>query len=112
MTNRNKWILAVALLLVGACLIGWNLRDPDRAYREVRIPDEAVTLEQVPPPVRSTIKREGAGGELRELVRENEQGTITYEVEIAVGGRKLELDVAEDGSIVKRELKKLKAKKS
>jgi hypothetical protein len=31
MSNRQKGILGAALVLCGLVLIGWNLRDPDRA---------------------------------------------------------------------------------
>jgi hypothetical protein len=113
MKERTKWVLAVVLLLSGFCLIAWNLlHDPDGAFREERVPDEVVTLDQVPPPVQATIKRESAGGLVREVQKETKDGKVSYEVDIALRGRKIEIDVAEDGAVVKREIKRLKTTSS
>jgi uncharacterized membrane protein YkoI len=108
MSNRKKWILAVALLICGAALIIWNLRDPDRAYREPAKEEREVTLEQVPMPVQAAVKQASAGGTIEEIKEEHQGGKTTYEVDIVRGDTKTEIKFAEDGSVIKTKSKKLK----
>jgi hypothetical protein len=113
MNDRTKWFLGATLMVSGTGLIGWNLlHDPDRGFRETDVPDEPVAIDQVPPSVKQTIQRESAGGTVQEIERETKQGQVTYEVEIHRGGREIEVDVAEDGAVLKRDEKRLKAKTS
>lgn len=66
-------------------------------------PDEVkVTLEEVPPAVKATILREAGGGAIIELERVTEQGKTQYEAEIKLNGRVIDLEVAPDGTVLKR----------
>ena len=62
MNQKYKWILAAMLLACGAGLISWNLRDPDRAYREPPKEKRQIVMEQLPPEVQTALKRLSAGG--------------------------------------------------
>jgi hypothetical protein len=63
-----------------------------------------VKLEQTPPPVRKTIERElAASGELEDISKQTSSGKTIYEVDIfAKAGGKLEVRVAEDGSVISK----------
>lgn len=68
-----------------------------------RSPADEVPLEQVPPAVRATIEREMQGGRLEEIERETMNGRTVYEVELVRDGKKRELHIAEDGTVLKRD---------
>ncbi|HLV67226.1 MAG TPA: hypothetical protein VKY73_15500 [Polyangiaceae bacterium] len=62
-----------------------------------------ITLEDVPPAVRATIQREVAGGQIDEIEEDRRRdGRIVYEVEFWQGDRKFEIDIAPDGTLLKR----------
>lgn len=65
--------------------------------------DEDVTLEQLPEPVRQTALREVKDGIITDIEREIERGVTIYEVEfVEKSGTKLELDIGEDGTLLRR----------
>jgi hypothetical protein len=107
MTNRTKLIGAGCAFVVGAGLILWNLRDPNRGYYEQPKQEQLVTIDQIPAPVRTTIKRESAGGVVKEIQKETKEGKIKYDADIVMGNHKIGLKIAEDGSILERKAKKL-----
>jgi uncharacterized membrane protein YkoI len=106
--SKHKWVVALVLLAAGTALIAWNLRDPDRAYREPPEDERIVSTEQTPLPVQATIKRLSAGGKVEEIKEEREGGRTKYEVEVVRGDTKTEFEIAEDGSVTKQKSKKLK----
>ncbi len=108
MSNTHKGIVGGALVLCGLALIGWNLRDPDRAYREQPKEKRAVTFEQIPLPVQAAIQQARASGKIQEILEEHQGGTTTYKADLVLGDTKTELKLAEDGSVIKRKSKKLK----
>lgn len=113
MKNRTKWSVVTGMFVLGGGLITWNLaRDPDRGYREVPEVEEVITIDQVPDAVRATIMRESAGGVVEEIQKETEPGEVEYDVDIVKGGQKINLEIAENGSVLERKVKKLKAKPS
>jgi len=65
---------------------------------------EQLAFSQLPPKVQATVQRETRGGTLREIERDNEAGVIIYEVEYVLAGTQYELDIAEDGTLLRRKL--------
>jgi len=64
-----------------------------------------VPLESVPVPVRATIDRETAGGVIDEIELDtSKDGETVYEVEFHLDGVKYEIEVAADGTLLKRSL--------
>lgn len=113
MKDRTKWTAVTTMFVVGAGLVTWHLlRDPDSGYREEPEQEEVVTIDQIPEAVRATIKRESAGGVVEEIQKETEPGEVEYDVDIVKGGQKINLEIAENGTILERKVKKLKAKPS
>jgi hypothetical protein len=108
MSTRNKWILAAALIACGLALILWNLRDPNRAYLEPPKEKHVISLEQLPLPAQAAIKQASAGGKIEGIEQEKQGNTTTYKADIIVGGKKTELRIAEDGSVIKTKSKRAK----
>jgi uncharacterized membrane protein YkoI len=65
--------------------------------------DRALTLEQLPAPVRATILQETGDGTIKEIMRETEGGKTLYEAEWIAGGRTCEIEVTSDGALMERE---------
>src|SRR5262245_32845370 len=73
--------------------------DEAKGTREQR--DEKVLLDQVPPPVKATIERESAGGQVTGISQTTERGEAAYAVKIAKDGHKMRMYVKADGTVVK-----------
>jgi uncharacterized membrane protein YkoI len=70
-------------------------------FAPVALADD-VTMEQLPDAVRQTVERETAQAQVGDIEQDEENGQTVYEVEFVENGSKFELDVAEDGQIVRR----------
>jgi uncharacterized membrane protein YkoI len=66
--------------------------------------EEEVSLDDVPEAVKATILKEAAGAEIEEVVKETEDGRIVYEAEFEADGKEIEIEVAEDGTLLEREI--------
>jgi hypothetical protein len=61
-----------------------------------------VTVEQTPPAVQETIKRELVGARLEDIAKKQRQGKTVYETDIVKDGYKWEVVIGEDGQVVSR----------
>ena len=75
--------------------------DDDGKVLEV---EEFMKMEELPPAVQETVKAESAGAEIKELVLETEGGKTFYEVEFEKDGKEYEVKIAEDGTVLEREI--------
>jgi uncharacterized membrane protein YkoI len=64
---------------------------------------EMKDIDELPPAVRATVERETTGGQIEEIERESKDGRVVYEVEFTRDGLEIELEVAEDGTVLERE---------
>jgi uncharacterized membrane protein YkoI len=64
--------------------------------------DEKVSLDQVPLPVKATIERESAGGQVTGISQATERGEAAYAVKIAKDGQKMTIYVKADGTVPSR----------
>jgi hypothetical protein len=108
MSRKSKLIAGVMLLVCGLALIGWNMRDPDRAYREPPKEERVVTVEQTPLPVQSAIQRVSAGSKIEKIKEKHRGDQTTYEVDMIGKDVKSQIQFHEDGSVAKQKSKKLK----
>jgi len=65
--------------------------------------EQKVSLEQVPAAVKATILKEAQGGTIKEIERETKHGRTIYEAEVLLEGKELEIKVAPDGTLLKKE---------
>ena len=66
--------------------------------------DQKLSLADCPKAVQDAIKREAGDGTIDEIEKEVEDGKLVYSADITVGGKKYDLDVSEDGQVIKKEL--------
>lgn len=66
--------------------------------------EQRVTLDQVPPVVKATILAEAKGAQIKEIERETTKAGVVYEAEWVENGHDVEIKVAPDGKLLKREV--------
>ena len=62
--------------------------------------EEKTTIDKVPAVVKAAIEKTTAGGEVKEIEKEQYDGKVVYDVDYVKDGQKKEIEVAEDGAIV------------
>jgi hypothetical protein len=96
-----KWLLtllaALSISLVTPYVVGALAKDKDGKEEQ----EEKITLDQCPAPVQDTIKKEAAGGTIREIEKETKGDVTIYEAEIVKDGKTVEIEVAADGKLLK-----------
>ncbi len=82
------------------------LEDGTLLSKELEEEDEAlekdIPLEKLPPAVRATLRREAPKAKALEA----EMELATYEIDVAVGDLRYEIEIAENGLLVSKELKR------
>jgi uncharacterized membrane protein YkoI len=68
----------------------------------IALADVDIPLEQLPEAVRQTALREVKGGTITDIEQETEGGATVYEVEFIDQNIKYELDIAADGTLLRR----------
>lgn len=67
-----------------------------------------VKLEDLPIAVKATLDKfiteEAPGAEVEEIEVEKEDGKIIYDIELEVGDKDIELEIAEDGRLLEKEI--------
>lgn len=91
-------VLVVALVVGISGCAGISGRD-----REKKAAAPEVSLSNLPEPVRATVERLFAGGEIKKLDKEVEEGKVIYDLEGKVQGKDVEFDIASDGSVLSAE---------
>jgi hypothetical protein len=97
MRNIGRWVFAGALALggFGGTAFAHGQGEEGHAHKKV-------TMDQLPSAVQSTFQKEAAGGQIEELRSEQRGGKTIYEGEVVQNGKGTELQVSENGSILKR----------
>jgi uncharacterized membrane protein YkoI len=71
--------------------------------------DEKIAPDKLPEKVKAALNGRFPGAEVTSAEKENENGAVVYDLELKHNGRKYEMDVKEDGTILEIE-KEVKAK--
>jgi len=66
--------------------------------------EEEISLDQAPAAVKATILAEAKGATIKEVERETKNGQVVYEAEWVENGQEIEIKVASDGTLLKREI--------
>lgn len=98
MTLRWKTVLGF-VLAAALCVSIAAVSMADKDEKE-----EAVTIEQLPAAVQTTLQAQAAGGTILEIEKETEDGKVVYEAEISKDGKTVEVEIAEDGTLIKSEV--------
>ena len=91
--------LVCALIMLFAAL-SLGLADDEKEDKE----EKTIELSDCPKAVQKTLKREANGSELEEITKEEEDGKTVYEAEVEIDGKDYEIEVAEDGTLLSKEL--------
>jgi len=96
MLKSRMWFLTVAasLLIAGT--------KPAAAQEET---ETKIKFGDAPAAVQKTLKRAAAGAAIGDVEKETEDGKTAYEVEVTIDGKVYEVRVAEDGTLLGKNLK-------
>jgi hypothetical protein len=108
MKRNHKIAAAVVMFVIGLCLIAWNMRDPDAAYREPKKVEKVITAAQLPAPVQETLKRIADQGKVTQVQEESRGDKLHYEVKVVRGGTQTKYEIAPDGTVTEQKSKQLK----
>lgn len=62
--------------------------------------EQKVTLDQLPPAVRATLENQAQGGTIGDIDKETKDGQVVYEADVVKGGNKIEVKIAENGTLI------------
>jgi len=62
-----------------------------------------VTFADLPPAVAATLQQAVGNGTIDEIEIENEKGVVTYSADVTIDGKKLDVKIAADGTLIKTE---------
>ncbi len=101
---RNGMILGVlGLSLMAAAPTGLRAADAPVETKE----DEGevkVKMEDCPKAVQETLKKEAGSGTIKEIVRETEKGKLIYSADVVIDSKPYEINIAEDGTLISKEI--------
>jgi len=86
-------VVGVALVLCLGAIATQKILDNERQ----------VSIEQVPPAVKTALLAEAGGGAIKEIEAETEDGRTVYEAEVVMNGVEVDIRVAADGTVLGRE---------
>ena len=64
--------------------------------------DKVITINDLPTAVRRLAEKEVAGGKIIEVEKEMEDGTVVYSITYDDAGKKMEIEYAEDGTLLSK----------
>jgi hypothetical protein len=84
-------IALLSLTLISGCLRKTSEENETR-----------LTLDQLPNPVRESLKREAQGAPITHVEREAHNGRTLYEAEATINGKNYEIKVDSDGKLISK----------
>ena len=91
------WVAVTSIVILGAFSAAISATAGEK--------EEQTTIDKVPAVVKAAIEKATAGGKVKEIEKEQYDGKVVYEVDYVKDGKEKEIQVAEDGTIVKTEEK-------
>jgi len=95
-------VLLGAVVITAPFVLGWVPGDAEPVDDDEQ--EREVTIDEVPEAVRDTILKEAGDNKIEEIEEETENGVVTYEAEWHEDGKEIEIKVAADGTLLKREV--------
>jgi len=107
MRKPLSWLAVGVLVVVGVSLgaplaLGWMSGTSTPVKEDEH--EKKVTIDQVPEAVRATILKEAGKNKIEEIEEETKNGVTVYEAEWHEGGKEVEIKVAADGKLLKKEI--------
>ncbi len=92
-------------LLTILVMVALTFLAPQAVFADDDGPSQLVTIEQVPAAVQATLKREISKGNINEIKKKMDDGTVIYEASLTINGKIYEAKIAENGVLLEKELK-------
>jgi uncharacterized membrane protein YkoI len=73
------------------------------AQKEKETAPKSVAIADLPAPARAAVEKWLAGGTIKNIDKEDEDGKVIYDVEATVKGKHAEADIAADGTVLTTE---------
>jgi uncharacterized membrane protein YkoI len=102
LTRIFQTIFILALILLVAEL-GCGSKKSESVKREKKDTPQLLKLADLPSPVRTTVEKLTAGGKIKKIEKDTENGQMIYDIEAMVNDKEVEYDIAPDGSILSSE---------
>lgn len=102
---KTRWAIIgmAAALLVGGAAGAGAMRMIARHEQKLM-----VNIDQAPAAVKTTLQREAGDGKIVEIIRESRRGRVSYEATATIGEHGYEIRVAEDGTLISKEMREEK----
>jgi uncharacterized membrane protein YkoI len=97
--QKITWVVVVGLSIVGLAACDEVTGRGEQG--------EKVAIDQVPPAVKATIEQESKGGAVKDIEKLSQDGKTVYGADIVKNGNERESLIAEDGTIIKRGVRKV-----
>lgn len=97
MKTKLGIVLIAALILCFAAVAAMAGEGKCKKEKETEV---KVTIDQVPSLVAQTLLSEAGTGTIDEIEQEEKNGVVTYEADITKDGKKFEVKVAADGTLI------------
>lgn len=100
-------LMLAAALVLSLCTVCPQAAETEKGGKEVK-----VTLQQLPKAVKATLLREVGNGTIDEIEKSKENGKTVYSADITKDGKKYDVDIAANGTLLKTESEKAGEEKS
>ena len=91
MAQKHKKLIGI-VVIVGVLITA-------AAFAGISYYEQEITLDQVPAAAQATILKEAGDGTIKKIERELELGQIIYEATVVIDGKRIEIEVASDGTL-------------
>jgi len=104
--------VAVGFVVLGLALSPVMAGGAYAADTKAKGPEQTVSMDQLPAPVKATLEKEAKGGTIGQITQETEKGKMFYEAAIEKNGKQRFVNVSPEGKVLKRESSKREAKEN
>jgi len=104
----SLWIVLGVVVVVGAAVsapfVFGRGHEGAQPVKQEKEDERNVSIDAVPEAVKATILKEAGDNKITEIEEETKHGTTIYEAEWRVDGKEVEIKVAADGTLLKKEI--------
>src|SRR5437764_5300732 len=101
--SMKAGLIFVVAMTLGLCGCAGTHGQSSEKQESIEAGEVKVSVDQTPPAVRETIKRELVGAELEDIAQKQRDGKTVYETDIIKpGGQKWEVVIGEDGKTISK----------
>lgn len=100
MTGKN-WMLTLGVVVLGLSMV--SLAEEAKKETKVKKEEKKVTIDQVPAAVKEAILKEAGKSEIKKIEEVTKGDAKVYKAEWMVDGKEVEVKLAADGKLLKKE---------